>query len=436
MTFEDRQSEIELIGNLLNDPDSVLDVMGYLAAGDFTDQTLGRSFQCFVDYFNAGDKLDTVTLAEKSKIKPAVLAECVEAGWMTANIKFRAKKLVELSHKRQTYTECRKLVSELERIDSQEIASRLSDLASSISLKGGSKKVYSANEFCNRVIDLQKARVEAKGEISGAMTGFDLLDKSIRGMKPKRATFIAAGTGFGKTTLALNIFHNVVADGVKALFISNENDVDDNLDRLCGVATDHELKDIESGAAYESVSLKFVTRYKGKTAFISDNSPRNIDEVCAVISKHAIQDGIEIAVVDYIGEISGEAKDREAEEAKLARYGQRLIDCAKTMNVHLIILAQLNREGNKKGKPGKTELAGCFRLAQKAHTMLLFWQDEKKNDVISIEKNRQGPAGLSVAVEFSRGTQRITEKGAYLESSQEVYQSSDYRKKDYGGLPE
>jgi len=418
--FADLQSEQELVGNLLNEPNSVLDVMGYLAPEDFTNQSMGAAFECFVSAFNAGERLDTRTLAERSGVAPSVLAACLEEGWLSANIKFRAKKLVELSHKRRTNSECRRLVAELATLDSQEISARLSGLAAQLSLKGSAKKVYSAKDLCNRVLDLQKSRVEANGEVSGAMTGFALLDKSIRGLKPKRATFIAAGTGFGKTTLALNVFHNVVMSGKKALFLSNENDVDDNLDRLCGVVTGHDLKDIESGASYEPVCFNFATKYKDKMAFLSDNSPRNIDEVCAIISKHAIQDQIDIAVVDYIGEISGDPKDREAEEAKLARYGQRLVDCAKSMNVHLIILAQLNREGNKKGKPTKTELGGCFRLAQKAHTMLLFWQDEKKNDIISVEKNRQGPAGLSVAVNFNRNTQRITERGAYLESSQEV----------------
>lgn len=418
--FTDVQSEKEIIGNLLNDPDSVLEVMGYLGTEDFTVQSIGKAFGCFVEHFNRGEWLDIRTLAEKSGMEGDVLAECVEAGWLTANIKFRAKKLVELSHKRRTNTECRKLVAELQDLDSQEISARLSGLAAHISLQGSNKKIYTAVDLCNRVQELQRSRVEAKGEVSGALTGYEVLDRSIRGMKPKRATFIAAGTGFGKTTLALNIFHNTVLDGKRVLFLSNENDVDDNLDRLCGVASGHDLKDVESGAHYEPVMFKFMSKYKDKTAFISDNSPRNIDEVCAIISKHAIQDQIDIAVVDYIGEISGAPKDRENEEAKLARYGQQLIDCAKAMNVHLIILAQLNREGNKPGKPGKTELGGCFRLAQKAHTMLLFWQDENKTDVISIEKNRQGPAGISVAVDFNRNTQRITERGVYIESSKSV----------------
>ena len=431
--FTDIQSEKEIVGNLLNDPDSVLDVMGYLTAEDFTHKAMGAAFSCFVDAFNSGDKLDTRTMAERSEMDSQLLAECIEAGWMSANIKFRAKKIVELSHKRKTNTECRKLVSELPQLDSQQISSRLSELAAHLSLKGSEKKVYSARELCVRVQELQHARLSDKGEVSGAMTGFSTLDKSIRGMKPKRATFIAAGTGFGKTTLALNIFNNVVMDGKRALFLSNENDVDDNLDRLCGVISGRDLKDVETGQYRDIVAVKFTERYKDRTAFVSDNSPRNIDEVCAVISKHAIQDQVEVVVIDYIGEISGAPKDRENDEAKLARYGQQLIDCAKTMNIHIIILAQLNREGNKPGKPGKTDLAGCFRLAQKAHTMLLFWQDENKVDVITIDKNRQGPAGISVAVNFDRSTQRITERGVYIESEKSVMGE---RGNTYGGLPE
>lgn len=422
MDYADETTEIELIGNLLNDPDSVLDVMGTLTASDFTNGKLAKAYDHFIQAYRSGDKHDTGTLAKAADLDPVLLAKCLEDGWMTANIKFRARRIVEFSHRRTVLAECRKLAGELGQLNSHQMSERLSGIAAAISLKSGEKKVYDSTALCIRVTDMQEKRLADKGEIIGATLGLELLDKNVRGLKPKRTTVIAAGTGFGKTTLALNVFHNIAHDGKRILFLSNENDVDDNLDRLCGIATGHPLADVESGNVYDKIAFGFAKRFHGKAAFISDNSPRSIDEVCATISKYAVQESIDVAIVDYIGEISGEGKDKENEEARLARYGQRLVDCSKAMGVHIIILAQLNRAGNGKGKPTKADLAGCFKLAQKAHTMLLFWQDEEKTDVITIEKNRQGPAGVDVAVNYNRATQQIKESGLYIASTKEVVQ--------------
>jgi len=420
MNFCDEIAERELIGNLLNDADCAVEVMGLLSAEDFSDARLATAYNAFCEAYASDERTDLRMIAEKASIAPSFLAECMELGFMSANIKWRAGKIVDHAHRRRTLLECRQLAAELTDMTGAQISGRLSEIAAGITIKSADKKIYGGNDLIKRVMASQEQRRKGKGAIDGILTGYYYLDQQIRGMKPKRVTVIAAGTGFGKTSLALNLFNNAVKAKVPSLYISNENDVDDNLDRLCGMTAKVDMKEVESGSAYDTVCFSFAKLYKDKPVYISDNSPRNIDEVCATISKYAIQHNVKLAVVDYIGEISGEGRQKESEEAMFARYSQRLVDCAKTHGVHIIVLAQLNREGNKKGKPGKAELALCFRLAQKAHTMLLFWQDEDQ-DVITIEKNRQGPAKIDMAMTFDRPTQRITEEGFWGSAKKEIF---------------
>lgn len=430
MNFSDETAEKEVIGNLLNDADCAVEVMGFLSPEDFTDVKLADAYSAFCESYANAERTDLRMLAEKAKIKPSLLSECMELGFMSANIRWRAGKIVDHAHRRRTILECRKLAVQLAEMSGAEISGRLSEMAAGITLKSTDKKIYGSNDLIKRVNAAQETRRKGRGAIDGILTGYDLLDQQVRGMKAKRVTVIAAGTGFGKTSLALNLFNNAVRQSVACLYVSNENDIDDNLDRICGMTANLDMKLVESGGAYEKVCLSFVSLYKDKPAFISDNAPRNIDEVCATISKYAIQHGVKLAVVDYIGEISGEGRQKESEEAMFARYSQRLVDCAKTHGVHIIVLAQLNREGNKKGKPSKAELALCFRLAQKAHTMLLFWQDEGDQDVITIEKNRQGPAKIDIAVTFDRPTQHIKEEGFWVGSKKEIFKPRTNKRDD------
>lgn len=413
-SLHDPQTEVEIIGGLLSDDSAIHDIAGTISPEDFAFPERGRVFEYLLNAYRDKLPIDMATIAEQAKVSAAMLAECAAAGWMTANLKAKVERVVNLAHKRRTHKGCLELVNSLAELPVAEISSRLSDMAASISLRNTTKKVYSAQDLMRQVSTTQEERFLQKTHIHGVRTGYDTLDESIRGLRPKRVTVIAAATGFGKSTFALNLFHNMVVYGKhKVLFLSNENDVQDNLDRLCSITARVDVKDVENGSKYDKVCKRFEEDYWKSTAFISDNSPRNIDEVVATISRYAIQEGVEVAFVDYIGEIAGDASDRENEEMKLARYAQRLVETAKTLGIHIVILAQLNRQGAK-GKPSKAELAGCYRIAQKAHSLLLFWQDDQKNDVVTLEKNRQGPPGVDMLVEFNRNMQIITEKGLYV----------------------
>jgi replicative DNA helicase len=409
--FIDPTAEQEVIGCTLIEPDSILDVMDMLSGGDFYRPEAGKAYDGLVDACRAGEKISMVTLAKRTGVHGAFLQECVEVGYLPSTIKSAAGRVLEAAHKRRVQQECAMLQARLKEMKPEEISSKLSDIAAGISLRSSTKKVYSSEELAKRVVRLQEGRAEDPGYVRGIRTGYYQLDGCLRGLRPRRMTVIAAATGFGKSTFALNLFANVVTAGHRALYLSNENDVDDNLDRLCGIATGIDLREVEGGNAYADVTNGFEAAFWGKSMHITDNSPRNIDEVVATISRHAVQDGIELAVVDYIGEISPDAsRDRENEEQRFARYAQRLVECCKSMNIHLVVLAQLNRDGNKKGKPTKAELAQCFRIAQKAHSLLLFWQTEDGKDIITVEKNRQGPAGNDIVVDFNRRNQRISER--------------------------
>ena len=411
MTFEDRDIEKELIGNILNDHSAYTDVFDTLRPDHFSDILLGRVYRAYGDQIQKKEATDITTLVKICGVNGSVLAECVEAGWMSANIKMKARKIVSLSHKRETYRDCRKLVAEMELLTSQEIAKRLSEMAAAVALSGQSKFIYDGGQLAGRLTKMMERRHENKGKMEGIMTGYYCLDQIVRGLRPKRMTVIAAATGFGKSTLALNLLANITDAGHKALFISNENDVDDNLDRLHGIKSGLTLQQIEKcGEEVWGPTTQFAKSLFSTGLFMSDNSPRTIDEVVGTINRHVVQHGIEIAFVDYIGEIQPDGDSRESEEARLARFAQRLVDCSKSMGIHIVIMAQLNRQGNGKMRPTKGELASCFKIAMKAHSLLFFWQDEHKRDVLTIDKNRQGPPNVDLLTNYERSTQRITVK--------------------------
>ncbi len=407
-TFSDQYAEQAVIAAMLMDTDAYIEIRSILTTDSFYSPQLGAIFGAFSAQFEKKSLTDLGTLAKIAGVAVSEVAHCLTTDVIPSLAPHNARKIADLHHKRHVYRQTMNTLAQLETLTPAEIAKKYSDLAAEITISTHSKAVFDSKALCNRVMEMQEARLENRGKVDGIEIGFPILGKLLKGLHPKRMTVIAAATGFGKSTLALNLLSNIVNGGHRALFLSNENDIDMNLDRMCGIFSGLKIKEIESGERYE-VAVDFGQRFFNSGLFMTDNSPRTIEEITGTISRYAIQHKIEVAFIDYIGEISHSGADRETEEARLARYAQKLVDCAKSLEIHIVVMAQLNRQGNKKGRPEKNELAGCFRIAQKAHSLLLFWQDEKQRDILTIDKNRQGPAGIDMLMNFDRTTQRIAE---------------------------
>ncbi len=210
-------------------------MLGEIRPDDFSNAELLSVFKAFIDEYAKVSFVDINTLSQKSGVNTKTITECMEAGWMSANMKFKARKLADLSHKRRTYRECSRVLQEIGNLEPEELSARLSGIASSISLRNEKKRIFDASQLVSRVQDLQEERKKDPGYIRGIRTGYPILDRTVRGLRTKRMTVIAAATGFGKSTLALNLFGNTAIAGHRVLFISCENDADDNLDRLCGI---------------------------------------------------------------------------------------------------------------------------------------------------------------------------------------------------------
>lgn len=417
--LQDSFTEREIIGGLLQDHNSLVAVHDLLQPGHFYSPECAAIFRAVSENYNHAKPADLQTLANAAGLHVSKLVTLMSETVLGAQ-RSAAERIVMLAQKREIAKKLAVVGSQILESSVEDLAGQLTEIAIAGSSASSSKKILAADQLIEQVSRLQESRAQEPGIIRGIRTGYPALDSILRGLRPRRMTVLAAATGFGKSTLTANIFVNAVQSGARALLISCENDINDNLDRIAGILTGLDLQAVESGTRATRITDSFTRTFKGKTAFISDNSPRNINEIIGTMTRYALQHRVQLVFVDYIGEISLDGVKNESEEARLARYAQSLVDAARTLGLHVVCLAQLNRTGNGKGRPGKTELAGCFKIAQKAHSLLLFWQTEDGQDVLTVDKNRQGPSKKDVALRFDRYTQRITEEGFYLEPEKRI----------------
>jgi replicative DNA helicase len=328
-----------------------------------------------------------------------------------------AQRLVELAQKRIVLQQLRSIAQRLPDLTTEELAGELIEPAVAINLDGSTKHIFSSSELATRAAELQEERRAEPGLIRGIRTNFPALDLTLRGQRSGCMTFIVGPTGLGKSTLGLNLNWNVARQGIPTLLISTENNSDENLDRLSGIITGRNISEIESGRHAADVSGQVGEALAETPFFLSDNRPRTIQEVVGTITRYALRHGVRYVTVDYIAEISTDSAGprNESEEQRLARWAQMLLDAARMLDIHIVLLGQLNRSGNMRGRPTKTEIAGSFKIAQKSVSVLILWQSESGLDLLSIDKNRQGAGKTDIALKFTRQNQRISELGFWLE---------------------
>jgi replicative DNA helicase len=141
-----------------------------------------------------------------------------------------------------------------------------------------------------------------------------------------------------------------------------------------------------------------------------------------MIAREAEQAGTRLGllVVDHISLMAGTGRENSVEEV-VAGNSQGLHELAKEMSIPIIILAQLNREVEKRGKNGRpmlSDLRSSGSLEQDADTIMFVWnpdvaaQGETQTGIVEwiIGKNRSGPLG-KVLVKFIAACTRFEDFG-------------------------
>ena len=285
--------------------------------------------------------------------------------------------------------------------------------------------VYSPEDMAQRGYKNAKARFEDPEGESGYQTGFPLLDRYMKRLRDVNC--IAASTGVGKTGLSLNIALNLAIEEVPVLYINLEMNIDEIITRVLAILSGVEIDKIDTGDYGNTPEeFKLVARFAEKleysTLYMTDNTPKNINHITSLIHKYHAKHGIKVVVVDYIGHIRNDklAFKENAKRISLGRYNQMLKHICTTLGIKLIVVAQMNRDGEK--EPELSNIGECWQLAQDADTfMILHYEwvkntdkgddvpDKYKQYILSLRKNRNGVSPRSIHLNYNERTQLMTE---------------------------
>lgn len=278
---------------------------------------------------------------------------------------------------------------------------------------------------------------EHNDQKTGIFSGLSDLDRLTGGWQAGEVVVLAGRPGAGKTAIALQIaIYNAVELGLPVGIFSLEM-----MSEALGIRMTANLADVDSRAARDHLLderdipklVNAVGRLRDSKLVIDENSDHDIRSIRAAARRMAHDDHVKLLIVDYVqlvGGVSRKAADnRQAEVAEVSTGLKRM---AKELRIPVIVLAQLNREAEKRdGKPRMSDLNESGRIEADASFVGILYratqdpvkqEEENERKIVPINlfvpKQREGDSGNDVRLVFHKRVQRFT--GAAKVSDEDI----------------
>lgn len=374
--------------------------------------------------------IDPLTLQEElqlagraSECDPAFIASLFDGVPRFSNITEYVRQIKEASIKRQAIYLADWLAKTAEATDvtADELLTRLTAKVEALQQSKIVDDLISSESAVDRTLTSLNERWNSGREIIGLPTGLTDLDDLLNGIRPGKVYCIAASTGLGKTTLALNWADNFVSSAPESempvgLIISLEMGVEELTVKLLSVRTRIDSARIESGHLSES-ERKSVRRAAGNLAslpieYVEGFSPVTASSITSRVEKIRRKHGrLDFLIVDYL-QLLDASEQHENEHARLTEISRTLKRIAQRHQIPVIALSQLNRQwANRQQKdPELSDLRGSGSIEQDSDVVIFiapedFSDPENPGRRLLIRKHRGGRKGVSHVVFFGSQSQ-------------------------------
>lgn len=267
------------------------------------------------------------------------------------------------------------------------------------------------------------------GKIKPIQTGFADLDTRMQGgLERGTLTVVAGRPAMGKTAFGLAIARNVAEWG-SAGFLSMEMPLAQVNDRNIAALGKLDIGWLRKPNEHDKDSWNRLThactRAQELNLYIDDQTALNMLEIRNKARFIKRKKGLDALVIDQLSFITGGTSENRAYE--LGEYTRGLMALAKEIDCALILLAQLNRECEKRPnkRPIMSDLASSGSIEQDASNVIFLYRDEVYNPdtmdrgicEVSTAKQRQGEPG-TIALAYIGSQTRFEDLGRPWQRSQ------------------
>jgi len=278
-------------------------------------------------------------------------------------------------------------------------------LAESIITQIGDSTFSSVFTKAQEVVDNIVVKLE-EGEISsfGVPTGFTALDRMILGMHKGNLITVAARPGMGKTAFAKDVAKAAALEGYHVATFSLEMDKEELGFRILSDFTELPTEFLKAGK-FGDIGWKNIMESRRKIEklplYFEDKADITIPELMSKVRRLKKKVGLDMVIVDYLQLMeSGFRKENRMQE--VSAITRSLKKLAKSMNIPIIALSQLNRKVEERidQRPLLSDLRESGSIEQDSDIVIFIHQKIPQEDAgaprvaeIIVAKNRNGRVG-------------------------------------------
>jgi len=409
-----------VLGAILTDESAFVQVAGLIDADDFSIEKHRRIFSRMRDLNDRSEKIDRITVAN-DLMRSGQLESVDGIGYLVSlddglprlyHLDEYVRIVKEKATLRKLIFSCQKIidVSMLGQEDSTSILASAEETLLGISEASARNALANPGEIIEEFQGGLTAFLDPSQRIKGVSTGFVEIDRMTGGLHPSELVILAARPSMGKTALALNIAQHVATHpqirrpvAVFSLEMSKEA----LLTRMICAAARVDQQKFRLGFLDKQERRRLqmaATELAEAPLFIDDTAGANLMDIHAKVRQlKAQQKDLALVVVDYLQLMSGGGRfeNRNQEVSYLSR-GFKLL--AKELNVPILVLSQLNRNPEQRGRdaiPQLSDLRESGSIEQDADLVAFIYREEyyrpteanKGMAQVIVGKQRNGPIG-------------------------------------------
>jgi predicted ATP-dependent serine protease len=145
--------------------------------------------------------------------------------------------------------------------------------------------------------------------------------------------------------------------------------------------------------------------------YVSNGKDLSVSEIAALAKYYHTKQQIKFLIVDYDQKIKLHTSRDSPEWKQLQLAMIEMETIAKELQLHVMVLAQTNNEG---------EISGSRRSMFPASTVLKFSREDDDTVTIRAVKNRFGPHNACVQVDYDASMAMVREVGNYIPTARKL----------------
>lgn len=402
------EAEQSVLGSMLLDPHCVPEVMEHLRTDDFYISQNKAIFETIQSMFTLNETIDPVTVIDKLTVRGALdaaggrayIVKLMDVTPTAVNVAQYIKIVRDkalLRNLDETAAEIHEIITSGEG-EADSVVEIAEQKIYEIRSEKKSKGIAPIRDVLENTYAHLGNLAKNQGKLPGVPTGFSTVDSFLTGLNDSDLVILAANTGVGKTSFALNIVSNAAKMSGKAVVVFSLEMSNEQLAlRLISGEALIDSKHLRNGMLSEEewVAIAHASETLANTKiYLADATGITVSEMKAKCRR--LNEKIGLVVVDYLQLVqSGIKTDSRANE--VAAISRALKIMAKDLNVPILCLSQLSRNSDKQERrPRLSDLRESGAIEQDADVvMILFRENPETPETVKllIEKNRHGSTG-------------------------------------------